>query len=76
MSFRGSSLGLRIVAAFILVTGLSGCGGSGGISSVASNTQATQHNRLATKVLADIAVGRVRGAMPSKVASRRGRDML
>ena len=69
-------MGLRIVAAVIFLIGLSGCGGSGGISPIASNTQANQHNRLATKVLADIAVGRVRGAMPSKVASRRGRDTL
>ena len=66
------------LAAIIGSAGVVGGCGSSGIPELTSAPQAHSrtHNKVATKVLADIAVQTVRGRMPARVASRRGRDML
>ena len=65
----------RIVAAILLIFTLAGCGFGGG-PRLANNPQELSHNKLATKVLADIAVQSVRGTAPARIASRRGLDAL
>ena len=76
-----SSVALRKFAAIFLVFTLAGCG-FGGAPQLANNPQERSHNKLATKVLADIAIESVRGTqsvrgtMPARIASRRGRDTL
>ena len=75
MSFFGLSVHSRMVAAVILLFVLSGCGASH-TSHLSGKSHDRSHNKLATKILADIAIARVRGAMPTKVARRRGPETL
>lgn len=71
----GRTAYVRVVF-LILVGALMGGCGTAGPSHLASNEATRSHNKLATKVLADIAVRNVRGAMPSRVARRRGLETL
>ena len=75
MSFDRMSGAARMVAVIILAFTLSGCG-AGGPVQILNTVEQRSHNKLATKVLADIAIARVMGARPTKVARRRGRETL
>ena len=75
MSFDRLRGAIRLFGALIIILSLAGCGG-GAMPALTTGAEAPSHNKLATKVLADIAVARVGGAMPSRVARRRGREML
>lgn len=70
MSFDGIFAVRGKMAAIILAIILSGCG-SGGPAQLASSSESLSHNKFATKVLAKIAVARVTGSMPTRVARAR-----
>jgi len=75
MSFDVMSAITRLMAALVLAVSVAGCG-SGASGQFASNLEQKSQNKLATKILADIAVQRVRGAMPTRVARKRGAETL
>ncbi len=60
----------RIFMVFMVfvILGTAGCSGHSGLGSAMNSVQELPHNKMATRILADIAVKRVTGASRSRVA--------